>query len=136
MKHVLHVWMVFASLAAGPALAISMDAQVEGPFLNSERVVEYVTQNLGKSLASVPDVEKGGKHRLLVRVASKYIVPGSYLYLTEVRLQRRVTDIDTRRVYWATLQSAVQWGTVATEIEVREALGSLMREKVENFQLD
>jgi hypothetical protein len=136
MKLVLYFWMVFALLATGPALAISVEAQVEGPLLSKERVVGFVSRNLGRSLAAVPDVENGGKHRLFVRVASKYVTPGNYLYLTDVRLQRRVIDIDTQRVYWATIQSAVQWGTVPTENEVRGALDNLLRDKADNFQLD
>jgi hypothetical protein len=70
-------------------------------------------------------------------VASKHIGPRSwYLYLTEVQLQRRVTDVDTQRIYWASIRSAVLWGTVPTEIEVRAALGSLMSEKVQYWQAD
>ena len=136
MKHVLHFWVVVALLAAVPALAISVEVQVEGPLLSKERVFEFVTHNLGKSLAAVPDVENGGKHRLFVRVASKFVSPGNYLYLTDVRLQRRVIDIDTQRVYWATIQSSVQWGTAPTENEVRGALDNLLRDKADNFQLD
>ena len=137
MKRILHVCMVVASLAATPALAISVDAQVEGPLLQKESVLEFVNQNVEGSIAAVPNLEQGGKHRLFVRVASKHIGPGSwYLYLTEVQLQRRVTDVDTMRIYWASIRSAVLWGTVPTEIEVRAALGSLMSEKVQHWQVD
>jgi len=137
MKRVLHVCVVVVSLVASPALAISVDAQVEGPLLQKEGVLEFVKQNVEGSIASVPDLEQGGKHRLFVRVASKHIGPGSwYLYLTEVQLQRRVTDVDTRRIYWASIRSAVLWGTVPTEIEVRAALGSLMSEKVQYWLAD
>jgi len=122
---------------ATPALAISVDAQVEGPLLQKEGVLEYVKKNVKGVIANVPDLEQGGKHRLFVRVASKHIGPGSwYLYLTEVQLQRRVTDVETRRIYWASIRSAVLWGTVPTEIEVRAALGSLMSDKVQNWQAD
>lgn len=137
MKRVLYVCMVVVSLAATPALAISVDAQVEGPLLKKKRVIEFVNRNVEGPIANVPDLQQGGKHRLFVRVASKHIGPGSwYLYLTEVQLQRRVTDVDTLRIYWASIRSAVLWGTVPTEIEVRAALGSLMSEKVQYWQAD
>jgi hypothetical protein len=129
--------MVVVSLAASPALAISVDAQVEGPLLSKEGVLEFVNQNVEGALADTPNLDRGGRHRLFVRVASKHIGPGSwYLYLTEVQLQRRVTDVDTQRAYWASTRSAVLWGTVPTEIEVREALGNLMSEKVKNWATD
>ncbi len=137
MKRVLLVCIAVAAMTATPALAISVDAQVEGPLLQKEGVLEFVRQNVEGSIANVPDLEQGGQHRLFVRVASKHIGPGSwYLYLTEVQLQRRVTDVDTQRIYWASIRSAVLWGTVPTEIEVRAALGSLMSEKVKTWQAD
>lgn len=135
MKRVWELCLIIVSLVVTPALAISVDAQVEGPLLSREGVLEFVNQNVAGELANLPALEQGGKHRLFVRVASKHIGPGSwYLYLTEVQLQRRVTDVDSRRMYWASTRSAVLWGTVPTEIEVREALGSLMSEKVQNWQ--
>jgi hypothetical protein len=137
MKRVLQICMVVASLAASPVLAIKVDAQVEGPLLTQQGVLDFVNQNVAGELANVPDMEQGGKHRLFVRVASKHIGPGSwYLYLAEIQLQRRVTDVDSRRIYWASTRSAVLWGTVPTEIEVREALGSLMKEKVQGWRAD
>jgi hypothetical protein len=137
MKRVLLACITVAAMTATPALAISVDAQVEGPLLQKEGVLEFVNKNVKGAIANVPDLEQGGKHRLFVRVASKHIGPGSwYLYLTEVQLQRRVTDVDTRRIYWASIRSAVLWGTVPTEIEVRAALGSLMSEKVQDWQAD
>jgi hypothetical protein len=137
MKRVLLASITVAAMTATPALAISVDAQVEGPLLQKEGVLEYVKKNVKGVIANVPDLEQGGKHRLFVRVASKHIGPGSwYLYLTEVQLQRRVTDVETRRIYWASIRSAVLWGTVPTEIEVRAALGSLMSDKVQNWQAD
>lgn len=137
MKRVLLTCITVAAMNATPALAISVDAQVEGPLLQKEGVLEYVKKNVKGVIANVPDLEQGGKHRLFVRVASKHIGPGSwYLYLTEVQLQRRVTDVETRRIYWASIRSAVLWGTVPTEIEVRAALGSLMSDKVQNWQAD
>lgn len=137
MKRVLLACITVAAMTAIPALAISVDAQVEGPLLQKEGVLEYVKKNVKGVIANVPDLEQGGKHRLFVRVASKHIGPGSwYLYLTEVQLQRRVTDVETQRIYWASIRSAVLWGTVPTEIEVRAALGSLMSDKVQNWQAD
>jgi len=137
MKPLIRVCMVGIFLAASAAQAITIDAQVEGPLLKKDRVLEFVKQNLVGDVAAVPDLDQGGKHRLFVRVASKQIGPGSwFLYLTEIQLQRRVTDAETRRIYWASIRSAVLWGTVPTEIEVRDALATLMREKVSQWTPD
>jgi len=123
--------------SAPSAWAVTVNAQVEGPLLNKERVLEYVQQNLVGAIAEVPDLDQGGKYRLFVRVASKNIGPGSwFLYFTEVQLQRRVTEAETSRIYWASLRSAVLWGTVPTENEVRDALLSLMTDKVSQWQAD
>ena len=119
------------------AHALTIDTQVEGPLLTTPGVLEFVRQNLQGELANAPDVEQGGKLRLFVRVASKYVGPkGQHLYLAEVQLQRRVNDVETQRLYWAQLRSAVLWGTVPTENEVREALGLLMGEKVSQWKAD
>ena len=59
-----------------------------------------------------------------------------FLYLAEIQLQRRVNDLDTQRMYWANIRSAVLWGTVPTEIEVREALGTLMADKASQWKPD
>lgn len=135
MKRALQLFTFLVLLVANPALAITVNAQVEGPLLTKQGVLSFVKQNVEGEIANTPDMEQGGKHRLFVRVASKHIGPGSwYLYLTEVQLQRRVTDLDTRRIYWASIRSAVLWGTVPTENEVREALGSLIRDKVKDWQ--
>ncbi len=137
MKRILNACLAIASLAASSALAISVDAQVEGPLLKKESVLAFINKNVQGPIAHIPELELGGKHRLYVRVASKYIGPGSWhLYLAEVQLQRRVTDVETQRRYWAAIRSAVLWGTVPTEIEVREALASLLNEKVVNWQAD
>ena len=131
-----------ASLAAilwlaSSAFAVTIDVQLEGPLLKKERVLEFVKQNLTGEIANVPDLEQGGKHRIFVRVASKHIGPGSwFLYLTEIQLQRRVTDAETQRMYWASMRSAVLWGTVPSEVEVREALRTLMVGKVSDWKTD
>jgi hypothetical protein len=89
------------------------------------------------ALARVPDLEQGGKYRLFARVASKHIGKESwFLYFAEVQLQRRVTDAESSRVYWASLRSAVLWGTVPTENEVRDAIESLMKDKVSQWTAD
>ena len=93
--------------------------------------------DLTGALTEVPDLEKGGKYRLFVRVASKHIGSESwFLYFAEVQLQRRVTDAESSRVYWASLRSAVLWGTVPTENEVRTAIESLMKDKVSQWRAD
>ncbi|HUU71911.1 MAG TPA: hypothetical protein VMW70_04745 [Burkholderiales bacterium] len=137
MKHFMQAFLVVVCLSTPVAQAVTIDAQVEGPLLKKDRVLEFVRQNLEGEIATVPDIDRGGKHRLFVRVASKHIGPKSwFLYLTEVQLQRRVTDVDTQRVYWASIRSAVLWGTVPSEIEVRDALGTLMSEKVSQWKPD
>lgn len=137
MKHVIRACLAGAFLSASLAQAITIDAQVEGPLLKKDRVLEFTRENLEGKLAGVPDIAQGGKHRLFVRIASKHVGPKSwFLYLAEVQLQRRVTDVETRRIYWANVRSAVLWGTVPSEIEVRDALASLLSEKVSTWEPD
>ena len=137
MKTIVGVFLAGVLLSGSPAIAITIDTQVEGPLLKQERVLEFVSENLEGEIATLPDLAQGGKHRIFVRVATKHIGPGSwFLYLTEIQLQRRVTDVDTKRIYWALNRSAVLWGTVPTEIEVREALGTLLRDKVSTWKPD
>ena len=137
MKRILIYGFFGILLSAPSAWAMTINAQVEGPLLNQERVLEYAKSNLTGALAEVPDLDQGGKYRLYVRVASKHIGKESwFLYFAEVQLQRRVTDAESSRVYWASLRSAVLWGTVPTENEVRTALESLMKDKVSQWSAD
>lgn len=137
MKNLLQMAMVGVLFTVTSAQALTVDTQVEGPLLATQSVLEFVRQNLQGQLANVPDVDQGGKHRLFVRVASKYVGgKNRFLYLTEIQLQRRVNDVDTQNMYWANLRSAVLWGTVPTENEVREALATLMSEKVSQWTAD
>ncbi|NIO40628.1 MAG: hypothetical protein GTO41_10855 [Burkholderiales bacterium] len=137
MKRHLFIFLIGIWLPASQAGAVTVDAQVEGPLLTKQRVVAFVKENLTGSIAEVADIDQGGKHRLFIRVASKHIGPGSwFLYLAEIQLQRRITDVDSSRIYWASLRSAVLWGTVPTENEVRDALQSLLTDKVTGWQPD
>jgi hypothetical protein len=134
MKRVLTAVIVGFLLSASPVWAITVNAQVEGPLLGKERVLEYVQKNLTGAISEIPGLEQGGKYRLFVRIASKHIGTESwFLYFAEVQLQRRVKDAETSRLYWASLRSAVLWGTVPTENEVRDALESLMKDKVSQW---
>ena len=134
MKRVLIAGIVGFLLSASPVWAITVNAQVEGPLLSKERVLEYVQKNLTGAISEIPGLEQGGKYRLFVRIASKHIGTESwFLYFAEVQLQRRVKDAETSRLYWASLRSAVLWGTVPTENEVRDALASLMKDKVSQW---
>jgi hypothetical protein len=134
MKRVLIAGIVGFLLSASPVWAISVNAQVEGPLLGKERVLEYVQKTLTGAISEIPGLEQGGKYRLFVRIASKHIGTESwFLYFAEVQLQRRVKDAETSRLYWASLRSAVLWGTVPTENEVRDALESLMKDKVSQW---
>ena len=122
-------------LMSAQAEATTIQSQVEGPLLSQERVMSTVEGNLEGEIAGLPGLEEGGKYRLFVRVASKHIGPGSwFLYFTEIQLQRRVTDAGTNKRYWALIRSAVLWGTVPSEIEVGEALTTLMRDKVSTWR--
>lgn len=137
MKRILIAGVVGFFLSAPSVWAMTVNVQVEGPLLNKERVLEYVQNNLSGALAEMRDIEKGGKYRLFVRVASKHVGKESwFLYFAEVQLQRRVNDAETSRLYWASLRSAVLWGTVPTENEVRDALVSLMKDKVSQWTAD
>lgn len=137
MKRILIAGIVGFFLSAPSAWAMTVNAQVEGPLLNKERVLGYVRDSLTGPLAGMADIAQGGKYRLFVRVASKHIGKESwFLYFAEIQLQRRVTDAETTRVYWASLRSAVLWGTVPTENEVRDALESLMKNKVSQWTVD
>lgn len=137
MRRTLLICLTAIMLSAPSARAITVNAQVEGPLLSQQRVIEIVRQNLAGAIARVEDLEHGGQYRLYARVATKHIGPGSwYLYLTEIQLQRRVTDVETGRRYWASIRSAVLWGTVPSETEVRSALESLLNEKVSQWQTD
>jgi hypothetical protein len=137
MRRILVACLIGALFAVPSAGAMTIDAQVEGPLLTKERVLEFVRQNLEGDIASTPDLGDGGSHRLFVRVASKYTGSKSrFLYFTEVQLQRRVTEADTGNRYWASIRSAVLWGTVPTENEVRDALAKLMGEKVSRWRTE
>ena len=137
MKTLVIICLVGMLLSVSSAFAVTIDAQVEGPLLSKERVAKIVGQNLSGEIANVEDLEQGGKYRLYARVASKHIGPGSwFLYLAEIQLQRQVTDVETRRRYWASIRSAVLWGTVPSETEVHEALKSLLDDKVSQWQTD
>ena len=137
MKSLVGIFLVYLLWPVSSAFAVTIDAQVEGPLLKKERVVEFVKQNLEGEIGDTPDMDQGGKHRLFVRVASKHIGPGSwFLYFAEIQLQRRVTDVETNRLYWASIRSAVLWGTVPSEVEVRQALATLMADKVRGWTTD
>ena len=137
MKCLAQVFLAGLMFSANFVCAVTVDAQVQGPLLDKARVVAAVEQNLQGEIATVPELDRGGKHRLFVRVASRHVGPKSwFLYFTEVQLQRRVTDAETRRTYWASIHSAVLWGTVPSENEIIEALESMMREKVSQWTRD
>ena len=137
MKNLGIVCLAGVLLSVQSVFAISIGTQVEGPLLSEQRVLEIIEQNLDGEITNVEDLEDGGKYRLYARVASRHIGPGSwFLYLTEIQLQRRVTEVETRRHYWASIRSAVLWGTVPSETEVRSALESLLNEKVNQWQTD
>jgi hypothetical protein len=137
MNRFMQACLVLVCLSAPFAHAVTIEVQVEGPLLEQGRVVELVRQNLQGEIATVADLALGGKHRLFVRVASRHTGPKSwFLYFTEVQLQRRVTDVETQRIYWASIHSTVLWGTVPSEIEVGDALETIMRDKVSHWKPD
>ena len=137
MKTLVTVCLAGIICLAPSAFAITIDAQVEGPLLSRQRVIEIIGENLLGEIANVEDLERGGKYRLYARVSAKHTGPGSwFLYLAEIQLQRRVTDVETQRRYWASIRSAVLWGTVPSETEVVNALETLLSDKVSRWQTD
>lgn len=127
MTKTIHAITLGLLLNAGSAFGLTIEAEVDGPMLKQDSVVKLVSERLGGSVATVPD---GGKHRLRVRVTSKFSERDVYLYMVDFQLQRRVTDCDTGRIYWASTRSGSSWGNVPSETELRQIIGELVERKV------
>lgn len=127
MAKTIHAFTLGLLLNAGAAFGLTIEAEVDGPLLKQDSVVNLVNERLGGAVAIVPD---GGKHRLRVRVTSKFSERDVYLYMVDFQLQRRVTDCDTGRIYWASTRSGSSWGNVPSETELRQTIGELVERKV------
>lgn len=118
-------------LAAGPALALDVEAYIDGPLLKRERVIEFVGKRIGGAVARMPGLEEGGRHRLFVRVISEHTGPGSrFSSLVDIELQRQVIEQDTGNIYWAMLRSGTAWGSVPSETELWQWIADLIEQKV------
>lgn len=137
MRTIVHAFLLTALLAAGSAHAITIEAVIEGPLMNRDRVVEFIGERVTGPVARVSEVERGGKYRLLVRVSSQHIgAPSRYLCLVEFELQRQVIEQDTGFVYWAMIHSTTAWGTVPSETELWNTIGDLVGKRVNNWTVE
>lgn len=133
MKKTIQLLIAAALVSAGSAHALTVEALVDGPLLKPDRVVKYVSEAVGGTVAAIPDVEAGGKYRLYVRVTSQLVGPGSrFSCLMEIELQRQVIEQDTGFAYWVMTYSATAWGTVPSEKELWQTLSDMLEQKV-NF---
>ena len=133
MKKAIHAFTLGLLLNAGAALGLTVEAEVEGPLLKKEPVLQLVRERIGGEVAALPD---GGLHRLRVRVASKYEERDIFLYMVEIQLQRRVTDRDSGRIYWASTRSGSSWGNVPSEAELRRTISDLVERKVNAWPVE
>jgi hypothetical protein len=137
MRIVLSVFTLVALFGAGPAHALTIDAVIDGPLMQRERLVEFVRDRAGGAVAQIPDVEKGGKYRLLVRVSSQASgSPSRFLCLVEFELQRQVIEQDTGFAYWAMIHSTTAWGSVPSETELWKTIGDLVGKRVNSWAVD
>ncbi|HUF22141.1 MAG TPA: hypothetical protein VMP00_15485 [Burkholderiales bacterium] len=126
-----------ALFGIGPAHALTIEAVLDGPLMKRERVVEFVRDRAGGAVAQIPDVEQGGKYRLLVRVSSQPAgSPSRFLCLVEFELQRQVIEQDTGYAYWAMIHSTTAWGTVPSETELWKTIGELVGKRVNSWVVD
>jgi hypothetical protein len=126
-----------ALLACLPAHALTIVYDTDGPLLKTQWLSQFVAPRVSGPIAAIADVDKGGRHRLAVRVSSKYFPDDNmYLYLAEFELQRRVVDQEAGRAYWTRIQKAQSWGMVPSEKELRDNIATLLADKVYTWQPD
>jgi len=123
-----------ALLGIGYAHAVTVAYITEGPMMREARLARFVGPQIGGPIAALPDLAKGGTHRLSVRLNSKYFPEDkSYLYLIEFDVQQRVTDRDSGKVLFATLARWYSWGIVPSETELRNNIAELIASKVNTW---
>jgi len=134
MKSTILVVALGALLSTGIAHALTVAYTTEGPMMRDARLASFVGPQIGGPIAALADLDKGGKHRLAVRLNSKYFSEDkSFLYLVEFDVQQRVTDRDGGNVLFATLAKWYSWGTVPSEAELRKNIAELIASKVNNW---
>ena len=134
MRTIARVLVFGALLGIGSARALTVAYTTEGPMMRDARLVKFVGPQIGGPIATLPDLGKGGTHRLSVRLTSKYFSEDkSYLYLIEFDVQQRVTDRDSGKVLFATLAKWYSWGIVPSETELRKNIAELIAAKVNTW---
>jgi hypothetical protein len=134
MKTITRVLFFGALLSIGSAHALTMAYTTEGPMMRDARLAKFVGPQIGGPIAVLPDLDKGGMHRLSVRLNSKYFSDDkSFLYLIEFDIQQRVTDRDSGKVLFATLAKWYSWGIVPSEAELRKNIAELITGKVNTW---
>ena len=131
MKTIARVLVFGTLLSSGSAHALTVAYTTEGPMMRDARLAKFIGPQIGGPIAALPDLEKGGTHRLSVRLNSKYFSEDkSFLYLVEFEVQQRVTDRDTGKVLFATIAKWYSWGIVPSESELRKNIADLITSKV------
>jgi len=134
MKAITRVLVFGALLGIGSAHALTVAYTTEGPMMRDARLAKFVGPKIGGPIAAFPDLEKGGTHRLSVRLNSKYFSEDkSFLYLVEFDVQQRVTDRDSGKVLFATLAKWYSWGIVPSESELHKNIALLITSKVNTW---
>ena len=134
MRTIAGVMVLGALLGIGSAQAVTVAYITEGPMMRDARLARFVDPLIGGPIAALPDLSKGGTHRLSVRLNAKYFPEDkSYLYLIEFDVQQRVTDRDSGKVLFATLAKWYSWGMVPSEAELRKNIAELIASKVNTW---
>lgn len=136
MTRILHAFTLGLLLNTGSALALTVEAAVDGPLLKPDSLRQFVKQNVSGAVAGITDLEQGGRHRLRVLVNSKYLEANTYSYLVEMQLQRRVVEEGSGRAYWASIKTGTSWGTVPSEVELRQVVADLLDQRVATWAPD
>lgn len=136
MTRILHAFTLGLLLNTGSAQALTIEAAVDGPLLKPDSLRQFVKQKVSGAVAGIADIDQGGRHRLRVLVNSKYLEANTYSYLVEMQLQRRVVEEGSGRAYWASIKTGASWGTVPSEIELRQVVGDLLDKRVATWVPD
>jgi hypothetical protein len=137
MKRVAQTFALAGLLWSSAASALTIEAVVDGPLAKRERLLEFVRDRVNGPVARIPDVEQGGKHRLLVRVSTQHTgSQNRFLCLIEFELQRQVVEQDTGFLYWAMIHSTTAWGTVPSEIELMNTIGDQVEKRVNRWAVN
>ncbi|HEV8262087.1 MAG TPA: hypothetical protein VGQ19_15205 [Burkholderiales bacterium] len=134
MKTIARVLVFGALLSVGSTHALTVAYVTEGPMMRNARLAKFVGPQIGGRITALPDLDKGGTHRLSVRLNSKYFSEDkSFLYIIEFDVQQRVTDRDSGKVLFATLAKWYSWGIVPSETELRKNIAELITSKVNTW---